>query len=291
MPRPPRPRGSLRYDKPPMALDGLVGRLAERGLAIADTDRAARYLRHIGYYRLSPYTIPFQQGRPDHLVRKGAAFDDVRRFALVPGRIALPGPGQARASSADRPGHLRRAAPRIAGRRGGLTGPPLGPRALPHDLQLPRAAAIVAHGGDPDHRTAGQRVPQPGPAVRQDRGRIEHRPDSSGSGVLDADLRPGAEHLRTPREALERRPRRVPRDPELTCDLVAEGHGSLPERSRRRLYPVLVSLQSVLDSVSPRSSWARRLHELLSTRPPGNLAGMGVPGGWADDGFWSRHIR
>ena len=69
-----------------------------------------------------------------------------------------------------------------------------------------------------------------------------------------------------------------------------EGTDALPERSRKRLYPVLVSLQSVLDSVSPRSSWARRLHELLSTRPRMNLAGMGVPEGWADDDFWSRHI-
>ena len=61
-------------------------------------------------------------------------------------------------------------------------------------------------------------------------------------------------------------------------------------RSKKRLYPVLVSLQSVLDSVSPRNCWARRLHELLSTRPRLNLDGMGVPEGWADDEFWSRHM-
>lgn len=66
--------------------------------------------------------------------------------------------------------------------------------------------------------------------------------------------------------------------------------GALPERSRKRLYPVLVSLQSVLDSVSPHSSWARRLHELLSTRPHMNLAGMGISRAWADDEFWRRHI-
>lgn len=77
MPRPPRPRGSLIYDKPALSLDDLVGRMAERGLEIPDRERAARYLRHIGYFRLSPYTIPFQQGQPDHAFRNGAAFDDV----------------------------------------------------------------------------------------------------------------------------------------------------------------------------------------------------------------------
>lgn len=68
------------------------------------------------------------------------------------------------------------------------------------------------------------------------------------------------------------------------------GADALPERSEKRLYPVLVSLQSMLDTISPRSSWARRLHVLLSDRPHMNLVGMGVPEGWADDEFWARHL-
>ena len=66
--------------------------------------------------------------------------------------------------------------------------------------------------------------------------------------------------------------------------------GALPERSRKRLYPVLVSLQSVLDTISPHSSWARRLNDLLTTRSQMNLAGMGVPADWTADPFWSRHL-
>lgn len=69
-----------------------------------------------------------------------------------------------------------------------------------------------------------------------------------------------------------------------------KGADALPERSRKRLYPVLVSLQSILDAASPRSSWARRLHGLVSPRPQMNLSGMGVPKGWTDDDFWSPHI-
>lgn len=69
-----------------------------------------------------------------------------------------------------------------------------------------------------------------------------------------------------------------------------KGQDALPERSRKRLYPVLVSLQSVLDVVLPRSSWAQRLHELLSTRSAMNLRGMGVPENWSNDTFWSKHL-
>ena len=56
--RPARPRGSLVYDKQPLSLEELVDRLMARGLHVPEPDRAARYLRHIGYYRLSPTRSP-----------------------------------------------------------------------------------------------------------------------------------------------------------------------------------------------------------------------------------------
>jgi abortive infection bacteriophage resistance protein len=69
-----------------------------------------------------------------------------------------------------------------------------------------------------------------------------------------------------------------------------EGDDALPERSRKRLYPVLVSLQTVLVTISPHSGWASRLHDLVSSRPAMNLRGMGIPAAWADAPFWRRHL-
>lgn len=69
-----------------------------------------------------------------------------------------------------------------------------------------------------------------------------------------------------------------------------EDDGALPERSRKRLYPVLVTLQTILETISPRSGGARRLHGLVSARPAMNLQGMGVPADWVDDPFWRRHL-
>lgn len=66
--------------------------------------------------------------------------------------------------------------------------------------------------------------------------------------------------------------------------------GALPERSQKRLYPVLVSLQAVLDVVSPQSGWAGRLHGLLAPRPAMNLVAMGIPSTWSEDPFWARHM-
>ena len=66
-----------RYDKPALDENELIERYIERGLIIADRNRAARYLRHIGYYRLSPYTIPFQADRTTHSFSPGTTFDDI----------------------------------------------------------------------------------------------------------------------------------------------------------------------------------------------------------------------
>lgn len=79
----------------------------------------------------------------------------------------------------------------------------------------------------------------------------------------------------------------IPEDPRISW---LQGENALPRQSRQRLYPVLVSLQAVLDVVSPRSSWAQRLHDLLATRLPANLKGMGVPADWAENEFWARHL-
>lgn len=56
-----RARGELEYMKPALSHQNLLQRLSDRGLNIGSEERALRYLRHIGYYRLSPYAIPFQK--------------------------------------------------------------------------------------------------------------------------------------------------------------------------------------------------------------------------------------
>ncbi len=77
MARPPRPRGTLVYGKPALTHDELVDRWVQRGLEIPDRARALRYARHLGYFRLSPYTIPFQLNGSTHQFRRGVTFDDV----------------------------------------------------------------------------------------------------------------------------------------------------------------------------------------------------------------------
>lgn len=326
MPRPPRPRGSLTYDKPPLSLEDLVGRLADRGLVIPDSDRARRYLQHIGYYRLSPYTIPFQQGRPDHVFRDGTAFDDVLDLYVFDRALRLL---------------VMDALERVeVAVRAALTDHMSTVYENPHWYVEARhfnnsgthARLLEIVSRSCDDRLRG--TPDPEDDLLVHRSALEHYLTTYGSPELPpswlmvetltigqltsayrnlsrrADRTAVAQSIGLTATVLESwmltyvRVRNIcahhgrlwnvglgvyPAIPTSTAISWLEGDRALPERSRKRLYPVLVSLQAVLSSVSPRSSWARRLIDLLSTRPPMNLAGMGVPEGWADDDFWTRH--
>lgn len=316
--QPARSRGARAFDKPPMSHDELVDRLIERSLQIPDRDRAIRYLRHIGYYRLSPYMIPSQYGGADHLLREGTTFDDVLDLYVFDKRLRLlvidaleRVEVAVRAALTDHmsttygdphcytdAGHFHR-----PGMDAGL-------------LRIVRDTCEEWHRGSPDT----------GDDALVHRSALEHylttygSPELPPSWVIVETLTIG--QLFGTYRNLKRRSDRtsVARSVGLTAPVleswmqtyvrvrnVCAHHGRLwnlglgvypaipsspvvswlrdsdavPERSRRRLYPVLVSLQSVLDSVSPRSRWATRLHALLNDRPRMNLAGMGVPEDWA----------
>lgn len=304
-----------------------MGRLVDRGLVVPDPDRARRYLQHIGYYRLSPYTIPFQQGRPDHRLREGTTFDEVldlyvfdRALRLlvmdalerveVAVRAALT---DHMATTYDDPHwYLAVAHFRDGGQHAGF----LEIVRRTCDEQLRRAPDAgqdsLVHRSALEHYLTTYRSPDLPPSwltvetltigqLATVHGNLAHRADRTAvarsvgltAPVLESWMQTYvrvrnicAHHGRLWNVGLGVYPV-IPTSPAISW---LQGEQALPDRSRKRLYPVLVSLQTVLDSVSPRSSWAQRLHDLLSTRPQLNLAGMGVPQGWADDTFWSGHL-
>ncbi|GAA1243680.1 Abi family protein [Prauserella halophila] len=323
----PRARGSLRYEKPPLTLDELMALLSDRGLHIPDPEKTGRYLRHIGYYRLSPYTIPFQQRdrRPDHVFRPGTSFEDVLDLyvfdralrllvmdALERIEVAVRAALTDHMSTAHGGSHWYMAPSHFKNRDKHTTllrivregcedqlrrapdvddGSLVHPSALEHYLttyctpDLPPSWLMV------ETLTIGQLDN----TIRNLRRRGDQTAIAAGVGltapVLDSWMRTYvrvrnicAHHGRLWNVGLGVPPA-IPQS-----KTISWLRSPLPDSSRERLYPVLVSLQSVLDAVSPHSSWARRLHELVVTRPRANLVGMGIPEGWVDDPFWNRHL-
>ncbi|WP_226336874.1 Abi family protein [Arthrobacter sp. UM1] len=324
----PRPRGTRTFDKPALDLDDLIRLLSTRGLVIPDPERAARYLRQIGYYRLSPYTIPFRKKNLDHHFREGTDFDDVLDLYVFDRALRL--------LVLDA---LERVEVTI---RAALTDHMSTAYSDPHwymkgehfanQSKHSRLLSIVK--STCDERLRGIPETEDGSLVH--RSALEHylttyaQPELPPSWLVVETLTIG--QLANSYRNLRRRSDRttVAKSLGLTAPLleswlhtyvrvrnICAHHGrlwnvglgvypaiptsstiswltssdSLPVQSRKRLYPVLVSLQSVLDTISPHSTWALRLHDLLRTRPKWNLDGMGISQGWADDHFWNRHLE
>lgn len=322
-----RTRGTLHYDKRALSLDALVDRLAERGLEIVDRERVARYLRHIGYFRLSPYTIPFQMEGGEHRFRAGVGFDDVldlyvfdRALRLVVIDALERVEVAVRAALTDHmsttyddahwygePAHfsnygkhsglLQIVEKTCSDRLRGL--PDTGDDALIHRSALEHYLLTY---GSPELLPSWLMVEtltigQLGSVVENLRQRSDRTAIARTIGVTEPILTSWMRTYVRVRNVCAHHGRLwnvglgvYPAIPSSRSVSWLQRSDALPRRSEKRLYPVLVSLQSILDTVSPRSSWARRLHSLLSTRPHMNLTGMGVPEGWAEDEFWARHV-
>jgi abortive infection bacteriophage resistance protein len=67
----------MKYEKPPLPHRDLLNVLVDRGLTIKNKDRAIRYLKSVGYFRLSGYMYHLQSKDGHHIFVKGTTFNDI----------------------------------------------------------------------------------------------------------------------------------------------------------------------------------------------------------------------
>ena len=77
----------MRYNKPFQSIEQQIVLLSQRGLII--DGNAAQYLRHLNYYRLSGYWLPFQQNDKTHQFKKGTQFSDVLNLYIFDRELRL----------------------------------------------------------------------------------------------------------------------------------------------------------------------------------------------------------
>lgn len=75
------------FEKKALSLEAQLELLRDRGLQIEDEERAARYLRTIGYYRLSAYFPPYQSSKD--VFAPGIDFDDVLDLYIADRKLRL----------------------------------------------------------------------------------------------------------------------------------------------------------------------------------------------------------
>ena len=67
------------FRKPAKDIEGLIDLCMKRGLEIQDQESAKSHLRHIGYFRLSGYMLPFKKspGSTDNGFARGTDFSQI----------------------------------------------------------------------------------------------------------------------------------------------------------------------------------------------------------------------
>lgn len=77
------------FTKPAIPIPAQLQQWIDRGLSVVDSAEAEQYLHSIGYYRLSAYSLPFQNGNPDHRFRPGVSFDEIRKLYIFDRELRL----------------------------------------------------------------------------------------------------------------------------------------------------------------------------------------------------------
>lgn len=301
------------FDKPSLSIPEHLDQWQARGLTIPDRPRAERYLSVISYYRLSAYTLPYQNGNPDHQFKPGIEFEDVLHLYVFDRRLRL--------LILDA---IERIEVALRTRMTNVLAANHGPHAYLDpgifDTRYNHAWLLeqVARKCDDSqaetfikHYRAKYTDPNLPPIwmimeiltfkevsvlfsylrIREDKQAIAgfwNLPDTVLHSWFRAlsDLRNVcAHHSRTWNREFGSRPLIPRRPPARWPDL------SLPLADpridpTRRLYYLLVVIETLLLKINPGSSWHTRLYALLEDFPVVSRAHMGMPNEWAEDPFW-----
>lgn len=298
----------VKFSKPATDLAAQIALLRARGLGISDEARARHYLRHIGYYRLSGYALPFQvdhNADGAHRFRAGVGFDDVLDLYIFDRKLrllALDAIERIEVALRALLSHEMsvRHGPHwfMAAAHFGTTFDHAGfldhvKREIGHDPAKAHARQTFiqhyyAHYGDPELPPSWMifevlsfgSVSQ----VFKNLTRANQKPIAGlmglDSSVLVSWLH-AISYLRNLAAHHQRLWNRV-----FTIKPLAARHYAAEFQNPKRFYAQAVIIHVLLKVIAPESQWQNRLAQLLSGHPEANPGKMGFPGDWMTREVW-----
>lgn len=81
----------MKFAKPAISVDDQLDLLKQRGMTVPDEARARHYLKHISYYRLRAYWLPFEGEKQGdaHCFKDDTSFDDVLSLYVFDRQLRL----------------------------------------------------------------------------------------------------------------------------------------------------------------------------------------------------------
>jgi abortive infection bacteriophage resistance protein len=291
----------MRYTKPPLTFDDQLQLLLGRGLLIADTADALHWLRHVSYYRLSAYMLPFKGA--DGRFQPGTTFEQVTDLYVFDRKLRLLLLDAIERVEVALRTSLTYA---LAHEQGpfGYADPHRFPNGFRHDQLMEELgkAKDAARETFVDHfmrkyhsephlpiwmaselLSFGRlsRLYQAShPNIRRKFAARLNVPESyavSWMHCLSYVRNVCAHHSRMWNRHLAVKPAMPSRSRSWAHDVA----------SNERLYCVLVILQHTLMQVAPSCGWRARLTELLAAHPAVPLLSMQIPDDWRESSLWA----
>lgn len=290
------------YTKPALALGQQVERLVQRGMVVADREKAEFYLRHLNYYRLAGYWLPFESAHTPHQFREGTTFEQVLDLYVFDRELrllALDAIERVEVSVRSQWAHVLGTQ---AGSHAHLDAS-LAHQPLEWAMNLTSLAKEVERSHEPFIKHFKKTYSEALPPIwatcevmslgSLSRWYAQVRPMPLRRQIADAyDLDEGvlesflhaltvirnvcAHHSRLWNRELRVQPMKPKRPDALNASWSSNGH---------RIHNSLLILGYFLDVISPGHSWRTRLVDLLDRHTP-DLVAMGFPTTWRTAPLW-----
>ena len=298
------------FNKPATTIAQQIAHLTAQGMAIADVPRAEHWLRHVSYYRLSAYWLPFEKPKdqPGPRFLPGTDFDTVTALYEFDRRLRLLLLNAIERIEVAVRGSWAYALAQHGGPHGYLDAALYTVRRQFHD-NLSRLAREV--GTSPETYIDHYRKTYDDPAMppvwmvaeMMSFGQLSRWYSSLDDralrniiaqplGLPETLLVPILKHLSIVRNSCAHHARLWnrgflirPKLPNKPADLAATLEPSAGN-GPAMLYNSLVLTGFLAGKVDPTSTWVADLKALLATHPTGHLAMMGFPAAWAGRPLW-----
>lgn len=297
----------MKFAKPALSLEDQIALLERRGMVISDRERAAHYLRHISYYRLRAYWLPFEtEARVggDHAFAHGTSFEDVLALYVFDRRLRLfIIDAIERIEVSLRAGWAHHMALKY-GPHGYLNSQLHDSRhyqrtldTLKEEIERSRDAFII-------HYRNKYSDPQMPPvwmaAELMSLGQLskwfahlkfhaDRKAIARPYGIDESVLRSFLHHLTNVRNICAHHGRLWNRQFTFTMKLPqspASLKSALNSNAPRRLYNTLVLITRFMELIAPGTEWKRHVVELIDGYPQASPAAMGFPEDWRVRAMW-----
>ena len=298
-----------RFTKPSLTLAQKIAHLRTRGMTVPDTAQAEHWLRHVSYYRLSAYWLPFEnpKGQAGPRFRAGTHFDTVIALYEFDRKLRLLVMDAIERIEVAIRGNWAYCLAHQGGPHGYLNAALYYDRKQFHD-NLSRLTREVGHS--PETYIEHYRNSYDDPAMppvwmvaemmafgqlsrwySSLRDRALRNQIAAPLSLPEKVLVPLVKHLSTVRNTCAHhgrlwnrgsliRPGLPIKPPDLAATLEPPGAGPA------LLYNTLVMIVFMLRTADPGSNWRDELKAHLATHPTADLASMGFPVGWDQRPMW-----